>query len=31
MKKNVEVEINIFGKDMAKELWHSDGTAGGQL
>lgn len=24
MKKNVEVEIDISGKDMAKELWQSD-------
>lgn len=24
MKKNVEVEIDIFGEDMAKELWRSD-------
>jgi hypothetical protein len=24
MKKNVEVEINISGEDLAKELWNSD-------
>ena len=24
MKKNVEVEIDISGEDMAKELWGSD-------
>ena len=24
MKKNVEVEINISGEDLAKELWRSD-------
>lgn len=24
MKKNVEVEIDISGKDMAKELWQYD-------